>query len=232
MRMRKKKNLALRLELVSHLLIRTPESLKGKWAELIPGYEDIHIEIGCGKGKFTSETAKANPGILYIAIERVADAMIIAMERIKTLGLKNVYFINTDAAMLENIFESGEAGRIYINFCDPWPSVRHAKRRLTAPGFLESYKSILKQGGEIHFKTDNPGLFRYSREQMEYNGFELTELSENLHSDGICGVMTDYEAKFHAEGKQIYRIVARLHDNNINNTLVSCGYSGHKELGA
>jgi len=210
MRMRKKKNLIPRLERCAAVHIKDPENHKGKWLELNSGCSELHLEIGCGKGRFTAETAANNPDTLFIAVEKVPDALVVAMERAVANELKNVYFITCDAALLAEFFAEGEVRRIYINFCDPWPTKRHAKRRLTSPGFLNIYKTILAEGGEIHFKTDNSQLFEYSLEQFAENGFELHEVTRNLHENGICGVMTDYEEKFHNQGVPINRCVARL----------------------
>lgn len=208
MRMRKRPNLSPRMEKCSELLIKEPESLRGRWAQRFPGYENICLELGCGKGRFTVETAKAMPKVLFIALEKVPDAMIIAMERVKNDRLENVRFINGDAAKLLELFAPNEVGRLYINFCDPWPKSRDAKFRLTAPGFLRLYASVLPAGGEIHFKTDNTPLFDWSIQQFEHEGWQLSELTYNLHENGPVGVMTDYEAKFHAAGLKINRLVA------------------------
>ncbi len=209
MRMRKKKNLPQRMEKAAGVLIKIPEELRGKWRETFPGYESLYVELGCGKGTFTSGTAAAIPTTFLVAVEKVPDAMIMAMEKAVAAELGNVRFIDMDAAKINEIFADGELDRIYINFCDPWPSSRHAKRRLTAPGFLELYKKALKPGGEIHFKTDNNPLFQYSLEQFEACGYALSEVTENLHENGPKGIMTDYEAKFHAEGMPICRCVAK-----------------------
>ncbi len=208
MRMHKKKNLASRMERASSALTAEPEKLKGRWLEVFSGYERLHIELGCGKGTFTRDMAKTMPGVLFAAVERVPDAMVMAMEKIIDAGLDNVRFIDMDAERLCEAFAENEADRIYINFCDPWPKSKQAKRRLTAPAFLEKYKRILKPGGEIHFKTDNAELFRYSLETFREAGLELAEVTENLHQNGPVGVMTDYELKFYSEGKPICRAVA------------------------
>lgn len=190
--------------------ILNPESLYAKWLNAYPDYRQLHVELGCGKGRFTAGTAKTMPDTLLVAIERVADAMIIAMERVVSEEIENIRFLSRDAINLPIIFAPGEVARIYINFCDPWPSKRHAKRRLTADGFLKMYKEILRPGGEIHFKTDNLPLFEYSLEQFLDNGFELSEVTRNLHENGPVGIMTDYEEKFHSQGVCINRCVARL----------------------
>jgi len=212
MRMRKKPNLLPRMERCAAVNAAEPERLRGRWREVFPGYRALHLELGCGKGRFTAETAAAAPDVLCVAVERVPDAMVVAMERVCARGLQNVRFIDADAAHLADIFAPGEADRIYINFCDPWPSNRHAKRRLTAPGFLGIYKSVLAPGGEIHFKTDNRPLFEFSLGSFRAAGFLVYEVTRDLHENGPRGVMTDYEEKFYAQGVPINRCVARLPD--------------------
>ena len=208
MRMRKKKNLHPRMEACGDCWIRRPEELRGHWRELYPQAKNLEVELGCGKGRFTAGTAKAQPDTLLIAVEKVPDAMVVAMERAMDEGLQNVFFIDADAARLPELFAPGEIARIYINFCDPWPKSRDAKFRLTYPGFLRSYAVLLPVGGQIHFKTDNLPLFQWSIEQMEREGWALSEVTNDLHADGGDFFMTDYEAKFTAEGLKINRLVA------------------------
>lgn len=210
MRMRKKPNLIPRMERCAAVHVRDPEARRGAWLELMPGCTAIWLELGCGKGRFTAETAAANPDVLFIAVERVPDAMVIAMERVSAMGLRNVFFIDADAARLPDYFASGEVERIYINFCDPWPSSRHAKRRLTAAGFLQLYRQVLTAQGQIHFKTDNAPLFEWSLTQFPEVGFALSEVSPDLHAQGVQGVMTDYEEKFYNQGLPIHRCVATI----------------------
>ena len=133
--------------------------------------------------------------------------MVIAMERAKAAGLNNVFFIDADVARLTEFFAPGEVERIYLNFCDPWPTNRHAKRRLTHENFLRLYRQVLSDGGQIHFKTDNSGLFEWSLFQFPRAGYALGEVTRDLHENGICGVMTDYEEKFHNLGTPINRCV-------------------------
>ena len=215
MRMRKRHNLAPRMEKCAELLIEDTTAYcpdvtaEGQWLSKFPGYEELHLELGCGKGRFTVDTAELNPKTMFIAIEKVADAMILALERVQKRELSNVRFINGDAAKLLEMFSNkGELDRIYINFCDPWPKSRDAKFRLTAARFLRMYATILKPGGQIHFKTDNTPLFDWSTEQFKSEGWELSEYTHDLHANGPVGVMTDYEAKFYAEGMKINRLVA------------------------
>ena len=209
MRMRKKPNLIPRMERCSAVNIKNPESFKGSWLKEISGFNDLELEIGCGKGRFTAGVAVTMQNTLLVALEKVPDAMVMAMEKVCAAEIKNVRFISSDAALLEEYFAPSEVSVIYINFCDPWPSNRHAKRRLTAPGFLDVYKNILKPGGEIRFKTDNLPLFEYSLEQFKENGFELSDVTFDLHENGPVGIMTDYEAKFYEQGLKINRCVAK-----------------------
>ena len=210
MRMRKKPNLVPRMERCSRVLIKDPESHRGHWKELMPEAKAVHIELGCGKGRFTAETAAQMPDTLLIAVERVPDAMVIAMERVCAQELQNVFFIYGDAAKLPAYFAPGEVERIYINFCDPWPGSRHAKRRLAHPNFLNLYRQVLTEGGAIHFKTDNRDLFEWSLLQFPQASFSLEAVTRDLHANGICGVMTDYEEKFHNLGTPINRCEATM----------------------
>lgn len=190
--------------------IKDPYERKGRWRELMPQAKELRLELGCGKGRFTAETALAEPDVLFIAVEKVPDAMVVAMERAVREGLKNVWFIDADVDQLPEFFAPGEVERIYINFCDPWPKSNQAKRRLTHGNFLLRYRKVLAPGGQIHFKSDNEKLFDFSREEIPRFGFALSEVTDDLHADGPRGVMTDYEAKFYAAGVPIHRLVATM----------------------
>ena len=196
------------MEKCAAVMLDEPEAYRGQWLRLFPAFRHVQLELGCGKGRFTTETAAAMPDTLLVAVEKVPDAMIIAMERTLQRGLGNVRFLDFDAARLPELFAPGEAERIYINFCDPWPKSRDAKFRLTAPGFLRLYADALPLGGQIWFKTDNGPLFDWSAEQFAAEGWAISELTHDLHANGPVGVMTDYEAKFYAEGLKINRLVA------------------------
>lgn len=208
MRMRKKVHLEERWARQQPRLITDPTVQKDHWRELMPGCEAVWLELGCGKGRFTAQTAQAHPNVLFIALERVADAMVVAMERCSAMGLENVYFIDANAEALREYFADGEVDRLYLNFSDPWPSKAQAKRRLTHPDFLRRYARVLAPGGQIHFKTDNKDLFEWSLFQFPKAGYALSEVTRDLHAHGVCGVMTDYEEKFYNEGKPICRCVA------------------------
>ena len=208
MRMRKKVHLEERWARQQPRLITDPAAQKGRWRELMPGCKAVWLELGCGKGRFTAQTAQANPEVLFIALERVADAMVVAMERCGEMGLPNVYFIDANAENLRDYFDDGEIDRLYLNFSDPWPSKAQAKRRLTHPDFLRRYARVLGAGGEIHFKTDNTDLFEWSLFQFPKAGYTLSEVTRDLHANGVQGIMTDYEEKFYQDGKPICRCVA------------------------
>ena len=186
MRMRKKKNLAPRMEACGMYLIKDPFSMRGRWRELMPAARELRVDLGCGKGGFTVGTAAAEPDVLLIAVEKVPDAMVVAMEKARDAGVHNVWFVDGDAALLPDMFAEGEIDRLYINFCDPWP--------------------------KSNFKTDNDKLFEWSLEEIPQFGFRLSEVTRDLHADGAVGVMTDYERKFFSEGKSINRCVATMVD--------------------
>lgn len=211
MRMRKKHNLGPRMEACDRIWIRNPAEYRGRWRELMPSAREVRLEIGCGKGKFTVETAKAEPDVLLIALEKVPDAMVMAMEYAMREELTNVFFIDADAAILPDLFEENELDLIYLNFCDPWPRNKTAKLRLTYRTFLEKYKIVLKDGGEIHFKTDNRPLFDFSLEEFARCGLETKNVTNDLHKDGIVGIMTGYEEKFHVLGTPINRCECVVH---------------------
>ena len=206
--MRRKPNLIPRMERCARVLIADPAALRGKWRETFPQYRQLHLELGCGKGRFTAETAKTAPDTLFLALERVKDAMVVAMERVCAENIENVRFLDMDARLLTDVFAPGEIDRIYVNFCDPWPPKGQAKRRLTHRNFLRLYRRVLAPEGEIHFKTDNADLFAFSLPELEQTGFRLEQVTDDLHGNGPVGVMTDYEIKFHEQGIPIHRCVA------------------------
>jgi tRNA (guanine-N7-)-methyltransferase len=208
MRMRRRNNLEPRMAACESVWIHDPEALRGNWRSLMPGCRELRVEVGCGKGKFTVETAEREPDVLLIAIERVPDALVLAMEAAEKKGLKNVFFVSLDAANIDLFFAEDEIDLLYINFCDPWPRKKNAKRRLTYRSFLEKYEHVLPVGGQIHFKTDNSGLFEWSLLEMADCGLELRNVTRDLHADGPVGVMTGYEEKFYELGTPINRCEA------------------------
>ena len=208
MRMRNKKNLIPRMERCAAVQVFEPEQMKGRWARLLPGCRQVRAEMGCGKGAFTAGVAQAEPDALLVALEKVPNAMVTAMERVCAEKIQNVRFIDTDVANLPDIFAPGEVSVIYINFPDPWPRKKEAKHRLTAPSFLALYWDALPVGGRIEYKTDQPWLFDWSLEQFAALGYELREITRDLHASGPTGIMTNYEAKFYEQGVPIHRCVA------------------------
>ncbi len=193
------------MEKCAALRVAQPEARRGNWKSLKPDCTAVWVEVGCGKGKFTAETAAANPDVLLIAVERCREAMVVAMEKARDLGLQNVYYIDMDVAKIEEIFAEGEIDRLFINFPDPWPRKKNAKRRLTHRSFLEKYCRVVRPDGEIHFKTDNAPLFAFSLEEFAACGLTVRNETHDLHANGIVGILTGYEEKFHALGTPICR---------------------------
>ncbi len=208
MRMRNKKNLIPRMEKCAAVQVFKPAELRENWRSLLPDCTEVRAEMGCGKGQFTAGVARENPQALIVALEKVPNAMVTAMERVCAEQIPNVRFIDTDVAALPEIFGPGEVSVVYINFPDPWPRKKEAKHRLTAPSFLAMYWDILPVGGRIEYKTDQPWLFDWSLEQFEFMGYELREITRDLHADGVTGIMTNYEARFHEQGTPIHRCIA------------------------
>ncbi len=210
MRMRKKKHTEERLAAVSHLLITDPEEKKGSWREVFENKGELHLEIGCGKGAFILEMAKKFPNVSFVAVEFCREALLLAVEKMAAAGLCNVRFLCADAAKLAEYFAEGEIDRIYLNFSDPWPKARHAKRRLTAPSFLETYRIILKDGGFIRQKTDNEGLFASSLENFELCGWRCEDVCYDLHAseEAEDNVLTEYEINFSSKGMKIHSLRA------------------------
>lgn len=209
MRMRKKKNLDARMERCSELLVGNPKDWKGKWNELFGNDNPIHIEIGCGKGSFITGMAKKYPKINFVAIEKVPDVLVMAMEKAMEAELKNVFFISMDAEKIEEVFDKGEVRQIYLNFSDPWKKNKQAKRRLTHKKFLDRYKNILNEGDYIYFKTDNRSLFEFSLNSFAEEGYKMENITFDLHNSGYKeNVMTEYEKRFSEAGMPIYRVEA------------------------
>lgn len=195
----------------SEFVIQKPEDYKGKWHEFFGNSNPIHIEIGMGKGKFIHELASINPDINYIGIEMYSSVLYRAIEKRMEVDLPNLYFLRMDAKNLCEIFEEQEIDQIYLNFSDPWPKERHAKRRLTSPIFLSIYNIILKEDGVVCFKTDNRSLFDYSVETIDNTTpWQLRDVTYDLHNSEFSegNVMTEYEEKFSSKGMPIHRLVA------------------------
>lgn len=220
MRMRKKSHLEERLAACAD--IYTAPSLTDKNMKLsaqvkepLPLFEifknnnPVHLEIGCGKGKFVCQTAAANPGINYVAVEKISNVLVEAMEAAKAMGLKNVYFLNCAAEVLPKYFGEGDISRIYLNFSNPLPKEGYKKQRLTHPRFLKEYALLLKEGGEIVQKTDDGDFYEFSLQSFLECGYKITYSCTNLAAAPVEGdVETEHERLFKERGKAIYRIVA------------------------
>lgn len=196
----------------SPLSINEPKELKGKWKEEFGNDNPIRIEIGMGKGKFITTLAQQNPEINYIGIEKYSSVLIRAVEKCEELDVPNLRFIRMEAEYICDVFEEGEIDRIYLNFSDPWPKDRHAKRRLTSKQFFDRYNVVLKKDGIVEFKTDNDLLFQFSLEQVPEAGWKLAEQTWDLHNDERLvegNVMTEYESKFSAMGNPIHKLIAK-----------------------
>ena len=194
----------------SPYVILDPENYKSRWNEVFGNDHPIRLEVGMGKGQFIMELARQNPGINYIGIERYTSVLLRAVQKMDTLQLPNVHFLCEDAAKLPEIFAPEEVNRIYLNFSDPWPKDRHAKRRLTSRQFLARYNEILKPDGVIEFKTDNRPLFDFSLEEVREAGWQLLLCTYDLHHEEELmkdNIMTEYEAKFSAKGNPIHKMI-------------------------
>ena len=209
MRMRKKKNLEPRLDKCKDITVEyTGEKID--FASQFGNSNPIHLEIGCGKGAFTAAIAEKNPDINFVAIEMIANVAVAAMEKAKEQGLKNVRFMVVNAEKLCEIFPENTVERIYLNFSCPYPKRRYTKHRLTHENFLNRYKVILKNGGEIFQKTDNEEFFDFSLEEYEKCGWELKNITRDLHSSEWAkdNIITEYESRFLALGQPIFRVEA------------------------
>ena len=196
----------------SPYVIQEPELHKGSWNQVFGNDNPIQIEVGMGKGRFIMELAQQNPDINYIGIERYSSVLLRGLQKRAQLELNNIYFMCIDAKNMADYFAPGEVDKIYLNFSDPWPKARHAKRRLTSREFLARYDQILVQDGKVEFKTDNRDLFEFSLEEVKEAGWNLENYTFDLHhnEEMVQGnVMTEYEMKFASEGKPICKLIAR-----------------------
>lgn len=195
----------------SQHVIKNPEDYKGKWRNIFHNDNPIHIEIGMGKGQFLMKLAQLNPNINYIGIEKYTSVILRAVQKRNEIEIHNLKLICMDAENIVNIFEQEEVDNIYLNFSDPWPKDRHAKRRLTSKEFLARYDSILNKNGTIEFKTDNEKLFQFSLDEINESKWNLDAYTFDLHHDGLLAVgnvMTEYEEKFSSQGNPICKLIA------------------------
>lgn len=195
----------------SEYCIKDPASLKGKWNSVFGNDHPIRIEIGMGKGRFIMDLAAQNPDINYIGMERYDSVLYRALQKLEENPLPNLRLLCEDASLLPDFFAPEELDRIYLNFSDPWPKDRHAKRRLTSRQFLECYHHVLKRDGILEFKTDNIDLFLFSIEEIEAAGWTLDAVTKDLHHDSVMNegnIMTEYEEKFSSKGNPICKLIA------------------------
>lgn len=191
-------------------VVQNPMELKGNWKNYLKNDNPLHIEIGMGKGQFIHAMAKENPGINYVGIERYSSVLLRALQKMEAEELPNLKFMCIDAKEVTDVFGAEEVDKIYLNFSDPWPKDRHAKRRLPSKEFLARYDQILKKDGRLEFKTDNRGLFDFAVEELEPAGWKSEVITYDLHNDAKLvegNIMTEYEEKFSSIGNPICKYI-------------------------
>lgn len=205
MRQRKVKNLEEKIDSYSRFFVTEPGQCRGKWQEIFGNDREAFLELGCGKGQFITTLAERNPLANFIAVEGQHTVLLRALEKIEEKGLSNVMVIPSYIQDIRDYFEKGELAGIYLNFSDPWPKERHAKRRLTHHRYLNGYRDVVKDGGFVEFKTDNDGLFDFSLEEIEGCGLKVEECTRDLHASDYLSreITTEYEDRFRAAGKNI-----------------------------
>lgn len=194
----------------SEYVIQEPEKQKGCWKEVFETQGELHIEVGMGKGRFLHEMAVRNPHINYVGIEMYSSVLLRALQKMELDPLPNLKFLCIDARLLPDVFDKGEVDHIYLNFSDPWPKDRHAKRRLPSRQFLARFDQILKPEGRISFKTDNRDLFDFALEELEPAGWKAEVVTYDLHADEVLcagNVMTEYEERFSSKGNPICKYI-------------------------
>ncbi|MBP2623516.1 tRNA (guanosine(46)-N7)-methyltransferase TrmB [Streptococcus oricebi] len=211
MRVRNRKGASELLEANPHYVVLDPAAAKGRWQELFGNDNPIHIEVGSGKGAFITGMAKAHPDINYIGIDIQKTVLSYALDKVLAADVPNVKLLWVDGSSLTDYFAEAEVAQLYLNFSDPWPKKKHEKRRLTYKTFLDTFKEILPEKGQIHFKTDNRGLFEYSLVSFSQYGMVLKGVWLDLHASDYEGnVLTEYEEKFSQKGQVIYRVEAEF----------------------
>lgn len=193
-------------------VVQNPEKQCGSWKSLFGNNRPLHLEIGTGKGRFIMQMAQEHPDINYIGIEKYSSVLLRCLEKQDELELKNLIFIRGDAELINTFFADGEIDRIYLNFSDPWPKERHARRRLPSSDYLRRYDRVLADGGIIEFKTDNRGLFDFAVDETAQSAFEIAQITYDLHADPVMNegnIMTEYEEKFSKKGNKICKYILR-----------------------
>lgn len=194
----------------SEYVVQDEKSKKGCWSEVFGRKAPLHIEVGMGKGQFMMELALRNPDINYVGIEMYSSVLLRAVQKMEEKPMDNLRFIRMDAREIEEVFGKGEVDKIYLNFSDPWPKDRHAKRRLPSRQFLARFDQILKKDGNLEFKTDNKDLFDFAVEEVEPAGWKIDAITYDLHHDEVMNegnILTEYEEKFSSKGNPIYKYI-------------------------
>ena len=194
----------------SEYVVQDFKGQKGNWKEVFHNENPIHIEVGMGKGRFLMALAALNPQINYVGIEMYSSVLFRAVQKMEETPLDNLRFIRMDAREIEEVFAEGEVDKIYLNFSDPWPKDRHAKRRLPSRQFLARFDKILVGAGKIEFKTDNRDLFDFAVEEVEPAGWKIDAVTYDLHKDEVMvqgNIMTEYEERFSSKGNPIYKYI-------------------------
>ena len=194
----------------SDFTVNEPEENKGRWRQFFGNGNPIQLEIGTGKGRFLTTLAAENPAVNYIGIEKYSSVLLRALEKQQELQLPNIVFIRMDAEHIEDVFDRGEIDKIYLNFSDPWPKERHAKRRLTSRQYFARYNNILRKDGTVEFKTDNRVLFDFSVEEVKEAGWKLDAVTYDLHNSDMNegNIMSEYEIRFFRGGTPINKLIA------------------------
>ncbi len=208
MRQRKAKNMEERIAALSHFLVQDPYAQKGHWTQAVPNEGDLYLELGCGKGKFLTECALSKGDAGYIGIEGQDSVLLRALEKAEQAQIDNIRFAHMFVQDIRDVFQDGELSGIYLNFSDPWPKARHAKRRLTYGERLVQYKQVLRQDGFISIKTDNDGLFDFTLEEIRRMHLEIKEMTRDLHNSNYAAreITTEYEERFRSTGKDIHYV--------------------------
>lgn len=194
----------------SQYVVQDEKSKKGCWSEVFGRKAPLHIEVGMGKGQFMMQLALQNPDINYVGIEMYSSVLLRAVQKMEEAPMDNLRFIRMDAREIEEVFDKGEVDKIYLNFSDPWPKDRHAKRRLPSRQFLARFDQILKKEGNLEFKTDNRDLFDFAVEEVEPAGWKIDAITYDLHHDEVMNrgnILTEYEEKFSSKGNPIYKYI-------------------------
>ena len=194
----------------SEYVVQDEKSKKGCWSEVFGRKVPLHIEVGMGKGQFMMQLALQNPDINYVGIEMYSSVLLRAVQKMEEAPMDNLRFIRMDAREIEEVFDKGEVDKIYLNFSDPWPKDRHAKRRLPSRQFLARFDQILKKEGNLEFKTDNRDLFDFAVEEVEPAGWKIDAITYDLHHDEVMNqgnILTEYEEKFSSKGNPIYKYI-------------------------